>query len=141
MKKFTQKVLAATIFLSCSYSAAAELVIVVNKENPIDELSLTNVVDIYTGRYMAFPNGITAEPVDLPNESSEKANFYYQATGLSLAKINSYWARLKFTGRYLPPIQLETAENALTYVQKNTNAVAYIDEKYVTDNVKVVYRF
>ena len=141
MKKFTQKVLAATIFLSCSYSAAAELVIVVNKENPIDELSLTNVVDIYTGRYMAFPNGITAEPVDLPNESSDKESFYYQATGLSLAKINSYWARLKFTGRYLPPIELDTAEVAVNYVQRNPNAVAYVDERYVTDKVKVVYRF
>lgn len=141
MRKFTQKLLASAIFLSCSYSAAADLVVVVNKENPINELSLTNVVDIYTGRYMAFPNGISAEPIDLPNESNEKEDFYYQATGLSLAKINSYWARLKFTGRYLPPIQLETAENALTYVQQNANAVAYIDEKYVTDKVKVVYRF
>ncbi|WP_016954033.1 hypothetical protein [Catenovulum agarivorans] len=141
MQKLTQKILAASIFLSCSYGAAAELVVVVNKANPIHELSLTNVVDIYTGRYMAFPNGISAEPVDLPNESSEKENFYYQATGLSLAKINSYWARLKFTGRYLPPIQLETPENALNYVQRNTNAVAYVDEKYVTGQVKIVYRF
>ena len=141
MKKMTLQILSSAVFLCCSYSAAAELVVVVNKLNPIDNLSLTNVVDIYTGRYMAFPNGISAEPVDLPNESGDKENFYLQSTGLSLAKINSYWARLKFTGRYLPPIQLDTAEIAINYVQRNPNAVAYVDERFVTNKVKVVYRF
>ncbi|EWH08475.1 hypothetical protein DS2_17080 [Catenovulum agarivorans DS-2] len=141
MTKIAHKVFAASLLMSCSYTAAAELVVVVNKENPVEQLSLTNVIDIYTGRYMAFPNGTSAEPVDLPNESSYKENFYFQATGLSLAKINSYWARLKFTGRYLPPIELDTPSDALKYVQKNPNAVAYVDEQYVTDKVKVVYRF
>ncbi|MER2490982.1 hypothetical protein [Catenovulum sediminis] len=142
MMKYSKikKLIAGASLLFSSY-VCAELVLIVHPENPVDSLELTHVVDIYTGRYVAFPNGTSAEPIDLPNSSQDKADFYKKATGLSLAKISSYWARLKFTGRYMPPTELATASEVVNFVAKNPKAIGYVEESEVDSSVKVVYRF
>ncbi|WP_149865502.1 hypothetical protein [Catenovulum maritimum] len=134
------RILIGLICFVFSSVASAEILVIVNKNNPISSMSKQEIIYIYTGRLMAFSNGEQAQPIDLYDGSQEKATFYKITTGKRLSQINSYWAKLSFTGRLKPPLALETQQAAVEYVVNNANAIAYIDEKYLTDDVKVVFR-
>ncbi|NCP63559.1 MAG: hypothetical protein GW763_15100 [Paraglaciecola sp.] len=121
-------------------SMATAFVVVVNKNNPIESLSKREVIDIYMGRFLTFPDGEHVQPLDLPSQSSLKNDFYVSLVNQDERKIKAYWARLLFSGRAKPPETLDSIAAILAKVEKINQAIAYIPATAVTDNVKVVYR-
>lgn len=119
-------------------SFAAPLVVVVHIENPTTQLSKRQLIDIYMGKYVAFPNGVKAQPIDGPSDS--RTVFYKSLVGWSLPQINSYWSRVRFTGRATPPISYNSVSYIQEYLSTNKWAIAYIYDDDVTENMKVVYR-
>lgn len=120
---------------------SADFVVVVNKQNGIDSLSKREVIDIYMGRYLTFPDGEIAQPLDLPAQSTLKNDFYMKLVNKNEQKINAYWARLLFSGRAKPPIAVTSVEDALSKLQTSEYSIGYIPQDQLTDAVKVVYRF
>ncbi|AMG32223.2 hypothetical protein AL542_16685 [Grimontia hollisae] len=119
----------------------AELVVVVNEQNPISSLSSRQLIDLYMGRYDSYPNGVIANTVDWPERSQEREMFYRQLVNKSTAQVNAYWARLLFTGKSEPPLTVASAGDIINFVKKNINAIAYLNETDLVDGLKVVYRF
>lgn len=128
MRTFSLTII-AWLLLAVSSVARAEIVVVVNAESGVSELSRDQVVNIYMGRYSGLPSGITAFPVDL---QPLKEDFYEKLVDQSLSELNSYWARLVFSGRASPPRQLPDAAAVLEVVSNNKGAVGYLD----ADDVK-----
>lgn len=122
-----------------SYAFEGSLVVVVHTDNPSEQLSKRQLVDLYMGKYVAFPNGEKAQPIDGP--SSLRHKFYYTLVNMNLAQINSYWSRVRFTGKATPPIGYNSMEFIQDYIANNKKAIAYIESSYLTDKMKVVYRF
>nr|WP_231907383.1 hypothetical protein [Colwellia sp. PAMC 20917] len=122
-------------------AVSTEFVVVVNKDNAINSLSKREVIDIYMGRYLTFPDGEMAQPLDLPSESPLKNDFYLQLVNKNEQKINAYWARLLFSGRAKPPISAISIEDALNKLYNSPYSIGYIPKDQLTDAVKVVYRF
>jgi ABC-type phosphate transport system substrate-binding protein len=118
--------------------AAAEISVVVAKTNPINTLTKKEIVAIYTGKTKAFPNSKFAQPIDQEDDSPIKEIFYREMTNRSVSQINSYWARLVFTGRYVPPLVIKSEADIMSYVAQNNSAIAYV-EKPDIELVKVVY--
>lgn len=129
-----------TLHLFTMSLKAEELVVVVNKNNTTNSLSKNEVIDIYMGRYITFPDGGNAKPLDLPSQSDYKNAFYLQLVKQTESKINAYWARLLFSGRAKPPESVSSVEEALQQLQNSEKVIAYIPESEMTDNLKVVYR-
>lgn len=119
--------------------AAAELVVVVNPRSGVDKLSHEEVVNIFLGRFRQLPSGLSALPVDLPAAQPEKASFYRGLVNKELAEINSYWARLVFSGRTAPPRQASSSEELLAFVGGNEGGIGYVDRAKVDNRVKVVF--
>ncbi|MFZ6861304.1 hypothetical protein ACO0K7_01580 [Undibacterium sp. Ji67W] len=120
-------------------SASAELVVITNANNGINKLSKTEIVNLYMGKNRKFPNGLTALPIDLRNTETEKAEFYASLTGKELPEINSYRARLHFSGLGSPPLQAESMDEVLNIVGENKGAIGYIDRKKLDKRVKLIY--
>ncbi|MFC7001233.1 hypothetical protein ACFQMB_06585 [Pseudobowmanella zhangzhouensis] len=59
----------------CCQSGAEELVVVVNKANPVTTLQKSQIIDIYMGKFVAFPNGASAFPVDFESDMSLRTAF------------------------------------------------------------------
>ncbi|MBN1625978.1 MAG: hypothetical protein JW944_05590 [Deltaproteobacteria bacterium] len=97
------------------------------------------VIDLYMGRYIIFPNGVSALPIDQPVDSEIRDKFYKLLTGKTVAQVNAYWARLIFTGRATPPRVIPDVESTLRVVRENKDAIAYLNRKDVDDTVKVVF--
>ena len=86
---------------------AESIVVVVNPGSGVDTLSRNEVINIFLGSFRQLPSGIAALPIDLPPGHPARAEFYRLLVGKNPAEINTYWARLIFSGKTRPPIQAQ----------------------------------
>ena len=120
-------------------ASSAELVVVANPRSGVDRLTRDEVINIFLGRFRQLPSQVTAHPADLPASQIEKANFYRLLVDKDLGEINSYWARLVFAGRTVPPRQTTGNEDLLSFVANTPGAVGYVDRSRVDGRVKIVF--
>lgn len=123
---------------SLSSQALAEMVVVVNAQSPIEQLSRTQVIHIFLGHNREYPNGQAAVPVDLPANSGDKAVFYQSLINKDLDQVAAYWSRLVFAGSVAPPIQAGSTADALAFIGNRRNAIGYLDRRYVDSRVRIV---
>lgn len=119
--------------------SADELAVVTSPKSGVDKLSHDEVVNIFLGRSRQLSSGVTAQPIDLPATQAEKSTFYRLLVNKDLAEINSYWARLHFSGRTSPPMVAKSAANALEIVARTPGAIGYMNKSMVDATVKPVF--
>jgi hypothetical protein len=139
IRKLLLIILTASYLTVSGFVHAFDLVVVTHPNNGIEKMSKDDVINIYMGRYRKMPNGVTAMPLDLKNPLGEKEKFYRIMVGKELAEINSYWARLMFSGQGSPPLQAENMDEVMELIKNNKGALAYMDKKKVDKRVRVVY--
>jgi len=140
MKQFKFILATALLMLSIVAVQAQEpLVVVVNKANPIDKLTRSELIDLFMGKYVAFPDDSKATPVELKGEHAIKVNFYQNLVGMSLSRVNAYWSRLQFTGRKRAAIFKSNEIDLITFIIANEQAIGYVPQSLVTEDLKVVY--
>ena len=137
--------LLAVVLALYSFSSVAQsqekIVVVTNLNNDVQVLDKKGIIALFMGKYSAFPNGRQATPIDIELNDELKGQFYKSLVGLPLARVNAYWSRLKFSGRVKPPAIEQTIEDVKQRLEDDESALAYVYESYVTDKMKVVYRF
>jgi len=131
----------AAILLLSSQPVFAEekIAVIVNVKNPTNTLSTKELIDLYMGKLIAFPNGERASPLDLPQDSILREEFYQTLTNKPISSINAYWSRVKFSGHAQSPLSLDSSAEVLQRVKDIDNAIGYVKLNEVTDDVKVVY--
>ncbi|MAM59360.1 MAG: hypothetical protein CMN25_18775 [Salinicola sp.] len=137
MNRVQRLLIASTLSatLVAAVPASADIAVVVNAGSGIDRLTRSDVVNIFMGRYRKLPTGNVALPVD---SSSLKARFYRALVDKDLAEINSYWARLVFSGEASPPQQIVSIGDVHQLVIQNMNALGYVDSSQVPADMHVV---
>jgi hypothetical protein len=128
-------------FAGAPDNVPGKVVVVTNQDNNVQMLDKKGLINLFMGKYSAFPNGEQATPIDIELDEKLKAQFYQALVGLPLARINAYWSRLKFSGRVKPPAIEQTVDDVKQRLEDDESALAYIYESSVTDKMKVVYRF
>jgi len=130
------------LFIYSSHLLANEkLVVVVNKSNPVITMNHSEVIDLFMGKYVAFPNGTKAIAVDLIDKNTNREIFYQKLVGRSLASINAYWSRIRFSGKRKPPIQKLGYEQVVEFVARTETSIAYLPKSMVSSEMKVVFSF
>lgn len=127
--------LMAWLLVAGSADAAGSLVVIVNADSGVDKLTREEAVNIFMGRFKKLSSGIAALPVD---DARAKAAFYRALVGKELPEIQSYWARLVFSGQGSPPRQMDSAEDVIDIIANNKGAIGYVDKSKVSRRVKVV---
>ena len=114
--------------------------VVVSSRAAVQEISRKELLDLYTGRVRSSHQGQLLVPLDQPRASAARAGFYLVLSGLSLAQVNSYWARLQFTGRVQPP-QVAADEAAVAQrVRADVQMVGYLTQEPRDPGLRVVLR-
>ena len=124
--------------LMFSGSLQADILVIVNTQNPLATLEKKQVVDLFMGRVSAFPDGGSAQTLDLKTGTPLRADFYKRLTGKSEAQVDAYWATLVFAGRMSPPKQFSDDQALIGEVSKNKTAIAYVARQPLPNGVKVV---
>jgi hypothetical protein len=106
--------------------AQADFYLIVQAANPQPALTQREAVDLFMGRNRAFRNGTVAQVYDLPRDSTQRADFYQRLTGMGPAQVNSYWARLMFSGQTMPPYAVPDEEAMIAVVKGHVDAVGWV---------------
>ena len=129
--------LLAILPLLCACAAQAEVVVVAGKG--VEHMSKDQVADIFLGKASALPGGGTAMPIDQPEASPLRDEFYSKVTGKSAAQAKSLWSKLAFTGKGTPPKEAGGSAEVKKTVAGTPGAIGYIEKSAVDDTVKVVF--
>jgi len=117
---------------------AAEPVVVVAAASPLQALTRAQAVGYFTGRQRALPTGEPVQPLDLPPTHPLRERFYRLLTGLGPAQMNSYWARLSFSGQMQPPLVVDTEAAMLRSLRDNPRAIGYLAKPPEDERLRVL---
>ncbi len=138
MRWFARFLLLLIPMLLGSGLARAEVVVVVDSKAGIERLTRDEVVNIFLGRYRKLPSGVAAVPADHSAMGDLRAAFYRKLVDKDVSEINAYWARLYFSGKTAPPVQLASASEILSHVLGTPGGIGYLERSQIDSRVKVV---
>lgn len=131
LKRACRTLCAATLL--CAGMAQADVVVVVGTKNSTASLSKEQASDIFLGK------ATNLTPLDQPESSPLRDDFYSKVTGKSAAQAKSYWSKLSFTGKGTPPKEAQSSADIKKQVAENPNLIGYIEKSAVDASVKVVF--
>jgi ABC-type phosphate transport system substrate-binding protein len=133
MRRRLNKLLLLSFFLLCGSPAThAGIVVIVHPDNPVQSLTPGEVSDFYMARNRSL------KPYDLPDESFLREKFFHSLNGISIKRLNAYWARLRYSGEMLPPTPLPDSRAVVEAVSRNKQAIGYVDAAALNTSVKAV---
>lgn len=120
-------------------SAHADVVVVVSANSAVIRLTTEQTARVFLGKVTTFPDGSNAVPVDQPEGSAIRDEFYAKVVNKNPSQLNAYWAKVIFTGGdSYPPKLVEGNVAVRRAVASNPNAIGYLDKNAVDSSVRVV---
>lgn len=113
--------------------------LIVHPKTPFDEISSSRLSQILLKKKTTWPDGKRTFPVDLGGRSKVREALSRQIHGRSVASIKSFWQRQIFSGRSVPPPELDSDQEVLAFVQRQPGAVGYISSQTPFDGVKELF--
>ncbi|WP_026376868.1 hypothetical protein [Aestuariibacter salexigens] len=128
--------LTSIAFSACLFAQDGEVIVVANVDNTSATLSKKQVRDLFMGGV----NRDNLTPIALPPGDPTRVLFNTKVVGLTEARIQSYWAQMRFSGRSKPPNEIASVEALLVYLQHHQGSVGYVPAGTpLPDNLRVIY--
>lgn len=148
MKNIASKTIALTLLVVSIFIASiaqADIVVVVNKNNPVRTLTTNEVKQLFLGRMRNFP-GVMADVEIVERESSAEIYnaFYQHIIQRDAMWIKRYRARYYFSGQGRLPKTFKTEDEVIDYAANNSGVATYIQleaNEPLPTGLKEVYRF
>jgi len=112
--------------------ASAEVVVIVSQKNPASRMFSEQASQFFLGKSNLFT------PVDLPESSAVRAEFYKKMADKDTAQVKALWSKLVFTGKATAPKEYASAAEVKKAVAADPKAIGYIEKSAVDDTVKVI---
>lgn len=125
-------------------TAQGEILVVVNADNPLDELTLKNVKQLFLGRLRRFPViDSDVDVLDREENSVLHRKFYQEVVRMDPIRLKRYRARYLFSGQGRLPETVMGQDAVIELVQQKVSAVGYIElqpDEPLPERLKIVYR-
>jgi hypothetical protein len=141
MRKILALLLLTTLFglvAPSVQSAEQGFRVIVNTDNPVHQASRDFVSKAFLKKVREWPNGQVIRPADLDDSSRVRSAFSRSVLKRSVLAVKRYWQQAIFSGRDIPPPELETEVAAVRFVQRNSGGVAYVSTSANVEGVKVL---
>lgn len=125
-------IVAGFILSSNLYAVAADLVVIVHPS--AQTMAKEKVTDIFLGKEPTYT------PVDYPETSPLKSEFYKKVSGRDLSQVKTIWTRVVFTGKGLAPKEYADTAAVKKAVAADPKAVGYIEKSALDSSVKAAYQ-
>jgi ABC-type phosphate transport system substrate-binding protein len=100
--------------------------VIVHPESREAALERAFLADAFLKKVTRWRGGEVVRPVDLPVASAVRRKFSEEVLGRSVAAVRSYWQQLIFSGRDVPPPELDSDAAVIAYVLRTPGAVGYV---------------
>ena len=128
----------ALLISSLTIRSSADPVIVVHPSVNVSSLTQEEVKAIFLRTRLAWADGSKIVPVDQLARASVRVAFSKKVHGKSVHAVVSYWLQQVFSGRQIPPLELENDAAVITFVQTNRGAIGYVSDAASTAGLTVV---
>lgn len=118
--------------------AQNNVVVVVSSRSSVTSLTAEQTTKIFLGKVVTFPNGQAAIPIDQPEGSAVRDEFYTKVVHKNPSQLTAYWAKIIFTGDGRPPGLLPDSVAVRKAIAHDPNAIGYIEKSAVNRSVRVV---
>jgi ABC-type phosphate transport system substrate-binding protein len=118
--------------------AVPEFRVIVHPENPVSELNREFLADAFLKRTTRWGSGETLRPVDQRSTSAVRQRFSDSVLHRSVAAVKNFWQQRIFSGRDLPPPELESDEAVVSYVVNHRGAIGYVSGNAKLDKAKPI---
>ena len=123
--------------LLMSHAALAETVVIVHPENTAS-ISEKDIQRIFLGKEKKFSDGKETLPINQVDSSDVRKDFDSAVLGRSTTQVLAYWSKLVFTGKGIPPKEVDNDSAVIEIIENNKNAIGYVEKSAVTGKVKVL---
>jgi ABC-type phosphate transport system substrate-binding protein len=144
MRAFTTFVLLLVVLLGAPVARLSADVrapayqIIVHPANPMASVEREFLADAFLKKVATWPSGEVFHPVDLPPSSPVRRSFSEEILHRSVAEVKGYWQQRIFSGRDVPPPELDSDDDVIKYVLKYEGAVGYVSGTTRVNGPRVV---
>jgi hypothetical protein len=101
-------------------------VLIVHPANPAREVDRGFVAQAFLKKATHWPSGIPIQPVDLDQKSPVRRHWSDEVLNRSVDAVKSYWQQMIFSGRSLPPPEVNNDEQVIDFVIHRAGAIGYV---------------
>ncbi len=123
---------------SATLAQEPRIVIIVNKANPTDSLSLAELRRIFMKQTRNWSNGDSVVPVDWEAAAEMRKSFSRKVLNRTVTEMTEFWVQQNITAGQNPPSTQKSARALLRFVAGVPGAISYVAAADVDDSVKVV---
>lgn len=112
--------------------------IITHPDNAAGSVERAFLADAFLKKRTRWPSGESIVAVDLRVDAPARKHFSEKVLRRSVFAVRSYWQQRIFTGRGVPPPELDTDEAVIEHVQRHPGAVGYVSGRAAVETVKVL---
>jgi ABC-type phosphate transport system substrate-binding protein len=112
--------------------------VIVHPSNPLPSVGRQFLADVFLKKVKRWPDGDVIRPADLPLRNGTRKEFTGGVLGRSVDAVKAYWQQQIFSGRDVPPPELEDESKVVAFVLKHPSAVGYVSGTANLGGSKVV---
>jgi hypothetical protein len=112
--------------------------VIVNPSNAMGSADRKFLEDAFLKKVTLWPGGEGIRPVDLPPDSPVRRRFTREVLNRSVEAVKGYWQQRIFSGRDVPPPELDTDEDIVRFVLKHEGGLGYVSGTADTAGCKVL---
>ena len=113
-------------------------VVIVNPKSDDTRLDKKLVADIFLKKQTHWSDDSTIRPADQQRTAPVRAKFSEDVLGRSISAVRTYWNQIVFSGRGVPPPELDSDASVVKFVLANRTAIGYVAPGTDLKGAKVV---
>jgi ABC-type phosphate transport system substrate-binding protein len=123
---------------SAAAAPEAAFRVIVHPQNPIAGMDRKWVADVFLKNVTRWPNGGAIHPVDLRPHAPARSTFTKEVLNRSIDAVRAYWQQRVFSGRGVPPPELENEHAVVSYVLTHEGGIGYVSAETDLEGAKVL---
>ena len=100
--------------------------VIANPTNPITGVERRFLAQAFLKKATQWSDGEVIRPVDLAGDAPARRHFSEDVLERTVAAVKSYWQQVIFSGRGVPPPELDSEKAVIAYVLANKGAIGYL---------------
>lgn len=131
MRSSLQTLLIALLVTLATPATATEtraqgFVVIVHPGEPLPTMDRKFLSDVFLKKITRWGDDSMISPVDLGPRSAVRAEFSEDVLNRSVSAVRNYWRQSIFSGRDVPPPELDSDSDVVAYVVRTPGAIGYV---------------